>query len=107
MTAAAIDAILKDVIGRILSVVAPKQIFLFGSAARGEIRENSDIDLMVIVPNGLHRRKTSKNIYRKMIGLGFATDIVVVTEGDVEKYKDTAGYVIGSASREGRLVYAA
>lgn len=107
MTASAIDPIVKEIIGRILSVVTPKKIFLFGSAARDDMRENSDIDLMVVIADGMHRRKTAQNIYRKMIGLGFAVDIVVVTEEDLEKYKDTAGYVIGPAATEGRLVYAA
>ena len=42
-----------------------------------------------------------------MIGLGYATDVVVVTEEDVEKYRDAEGYVIRPALTEGRLVYAA
>lgn len=102
-----LDDLVDKAIERILSAVKPKKIFLFGSAAHGKMRENSDIDMMVVVPNGMHRRKASQGIYRKMIGLGFAVDIVVVTEEDLEKYRDTPGYIIQSAMREGKLMYAA
>lgn len=106
MTTSALDHILNDLVTRILSVVKPKQVFLFGSAARGEMHDNSDIDLLVVVQNGLHRRKTAQNIYRNLLGFGFATDIVVVTEEDIKKSRDGDGYVIQTALTEGRLVYA-
>ena len=107
MTAAALDKIVHDTVGRILSVVSPKQVFLFGSAARGDLHQNSDIDLLVVVPNGTHRRKTAQSIYRNMIGLDFGADIVVVTEEDVKMYRDAEGWVIREALAEGRLVYGA
>jgi predicted nucleotidyltransferase len=105
MTAETLHKIVEETIGIILSVVSPKQVFLFGSAARGDLHENSDIDLLVVVPNGTHRRKTAQSIYRNMIGLGFGADIVVVTEEDVEKYRDAEGWVIQEALTEGRLIY--
>ena len=105
MTGAALDKTVQDAIGRILSVVSPKQVVLFGSAARGDLHEDSDIDLLVVVPNGTHRRETAQSIYRNMVGLDFAADIVVVTEDDVEKYRDAEGWVIREALAEGKLVY--
>jgi hypothetical protein len=42
-----------------------------------------------------------------MIGLGFAADIIVVTEDDLELYKDHKGMVINPALSEGRMLYAA
>jgi predicted nucleotidyltransferase len=38
----------QEIIGRILAVVKPQKVFLFGSAARDEMRENSDIDLLEV-----------------------------------------------------------
>jgi predicted nucleotidyltransferase len=102
-----VEKIIASAILRILEVVKPKQIILFGSAARGEMGENSDIDLLIVVPSGMHRRKTAQTIYRNMIGLGFAADIIVVTEDDLELYKDHKGMVINPALSEGRMLYAA
>jgi len=107
MTKKALNRIVHEIVGRILTVVKPQKIFLFGSAARNEMRENSDIDLLVVVPNGLHRRRTAQNIYRNLLGVGFAADIVVVNEEDIEKFRNVEGSVIRPAVTEGRIVYAA
>lgn len=106
MTASAIERIVVDIVARILKVVNPKQVFLFGSAVRGTMHDNSDIDLLVVVPDGLHRRKTAQSIYRNLLGLGHAADIIVVTETDVRNSFEGDGYVIRPALTEGRLVYA-
>ena len=107
MNGSKLENILNEIIKRILDVVQPKNIILFGSAVRGEMGANSDIDLLVVVPSGLHRRKTAQKIYRNLIGVGFAVDIVVVLEDDIERFKDRNGMVIQLALKEGKVVYAA
>jgi uncharacterized protein len=37
-----------EIVARIVSVARPEQIIVFGSAARGQMRPDSDIDLLVI-----------------------------------------------------------
>ena len=44
-----------ELVRRIVAAVQPRRIRLFGSAARGEFRRGSDIDLLVIMPDGTHR----------------------------------------------------
>ena len=107
MNGSKLENILHEIIKRILDVVQPKNIILFGSAVRGEMGANSDIDLLVVVPSGLHRRKTAQKIYRNLIGLGFAVDIIVVTEDDIEQFKDHNGMVIQPALEEGKVLYVA
>lgn len=102
-----LNEILEETIKRILSVIQPTMVILFGSAARGEMHENSDIDLLIVTRSGTHRRKTAQKIYRNMIGVGFAADIVVVTEDDVERYKENPGLIIHHALEDGRVIYAA
>jgi predicted nucleotidyltransferase len=74
------DEILNEIIRRIVETADPRKIILFGSAGRGEIGPNSDLDVLVVMPSGVHRRKTARSTYRNLIGVGFAADIVVVTE---------------------------
>ena len=107
MNQQSLDNILKETIQRILSVVQPKKVVLFGSASRGEMHKDSDIDILVVVQTGTHRRKTAQKIYRNMVGVGFAVDIIVVTEDDLEKFKDNPGMVIRPAIEEGKILYAA
>ncbi len=102
-----LESVINKIVARILEVVKPTKIILFGSAARGEMTENSDLDLLVVVPPSVHRRRTAQKIYRNLIGVGFAADIVVVTEDDVERFRDHQGMVIMPAVEEGKILYAA
>ncbi|MEW6380537.1 MAG: nucleotidyltransferase domain-containing protein [bacterium] len=104
---APIESVLNEIVRRIVETVHPKRIILFGSAVRGNMGPDSDLDLLIVVSSGEHRRKTAQKIYRNLIGVGFATDIVVVTEGDLENYKDCIDLVIQPALEEGRVLYAA
>ena len=78
--------LLEELVRRIVAAVHPLRIILFGSAARGEMGPDSDLDVLVVMPDGVHRRETAQLIYRHLLGLGFATDGVVVTQSDVQKY---------------------
>ena len=98
---------LAEIIRRIVRVAAPERIVLFGSGARGEAGPDSDLDLLVIKPGQYHRGRLTEAIYRSLIGVGQAVDVVVVTPEDVERYRDTPALVIAPALREGRVVYAA
>jgi len=106
MDTALMDDILAETVRRIVESVHPKQIILFGSAIRGDMGPNSDFDLLIIIPSGGHRRRTAQTIYRKLIGVGFAIDIIVVTEDDIEKFGETMGMVIQPALKEGKVLYA-
>ena len=96
--------ILDEIIRRIVEVAQPEKIILFGSAARGEMGPNSDIDLLV-VKSGVHRRRLAQAIYMNLFGVGQAVDVVVVTPEDIERYKDSFALVIEPALREGEVVY--
>jgi predicted nucleotidyltransferase len=99
--------ILDDLVRRVLEVVQPQRIILFGSAARGDMRRDSDIDILVVVPDGTPRRQTAQTIYRNLIGLCAAVDVVVATESNLHQYGDNFSLVYYPALREGRAIYAA
>ena len=97
---------LDSIVGRIVEVAQPERIILFGSAARGEMGRNSDIDLL-IVKDGADALDLMAQIYRRLHGVGAAVDAIVVSPADVERYKDSHALVIKPALREGRVVYEA
>ncbi|MBF0628057.1 MAG: nucleotidyltransferase domain-containing protein [Magnetococcales bacterium] len=98
-------ALLDEVVKRIVAAVDPRRIILFGSAARGEMRPDSDLDLLVVMPDGVHRRQTAQVAYHSLRGLGVSKDVIVVTEHDVDKYRDEFSYVIAPALEEGKELY--
>lgn len=101
------ETTLNELVRRIVETVHPRRILLFGSAARGQMGPNSDIDILVVMPDGVHRRRTAQNIYRGLLGMGIAKDVVVVTESDIREYSDNPSMVLFPALREGRELYRA
>lgn len=97
---------LDDIIRRIVEVAQPEKIILFGSAARGEMGPNSDVDLLII-KRGADALDLMGQIYRNLHGVSAAVDAIVVTPEDVERYKDSHALVIKPALREGKVVYEA
>jgi len=101
------DQTLQDLVEGIVSAVHPLRILVFGSAASGRKHPDSDIDLLVVMPEGVRRRKTAQQLYRQLRGIGVPFDILVVTPGDLEKHKNNLGLIYHAVLRDGRQVYAA
>jgi len=101
------ERLLNAITERIVAAVRPCRIVLFGSAAEERMGRNSDIDLLIIMPDGIHRRNTARKIYRTLSGMGCAKDIVVVTENDVRDHRDNPAMVLHSALLKGRELYRA
>ena len=99
--------LLDELVRRIVAAVQPNRIILFGSAARGQMGPNSDLDVLVVMPDGVHRRQTARKAYRALAGLGWSKDVVVVTEEDVRRFADEPSLVIYPALKEGRELYRA
>ncbi len=98
--------LLQEIVRRIVEAVQPEKIILFGSAARGEMGPDSDVDLLVVKAQR-HRRETAQRLYQALAGIGVPKDIVVVTPDDLERHRDSIGSVIYPALREGKVIYAA
>ncbi|MHC4521608.1 MAG: nucleotidyltransferase domain-containing protein, partial [Planctomycetota bacterium] len=61
--------LLDEIVQRVVRVVQPRRILLFGSAARGRLGPDSDLDLLVIVREPVHRRAVAQEIYRNLHGI--------------------------------------
>ena len=97
--------VLAELVRRIVASVNPVRIILFGSAARGTMSPHSDLDILVVMPDGIHRRQTVQAIHRRLLGMGVAKDIIVVTEEDVREYGDNPSLVLSPALKEGKELY--
>ena len=99
--------ILDELVERIVEEVHPLRIILFGSAAKGKEEPSSDIDLLVVMPEGVHRRRIAQRLYQNIIRAGVPFDILVATPADLQKHKDNIGLIYRTILQEGKEVYAA
>ncbi len=95
----------QKIVSKIIEVVTPVRVYLFGSAVKNSFTPNSDLDFLVVIPNGIKKRKTSQEIYKKLVDVGFASDIIVITQDEYNEFKDDSNYIIKAAVSEGELVY--
>lgn len=102
------DAVLAEMVDRLVHALHPEQIYLFGSRARGDAGPDSDYDLLAVVSEpgpAPHRRDVLA--FRALCGLGVSKDVVVYTREDFESRSRAATSLPATVLREGRLVYAA
>jgi uncharacterized protein len=97
--------VLQDIVRRVVAAARPKEIILFGSAARGTMGPNSDVDLLVIKRGHFNRARVENAIYRGLRGAGAAVDVIVVTPEEIERYRASPCLVIHPALRDGKVVY--
>ena len=97
---------LDELVRQIVAAVHPLQIILFGSAARGELTTGSDYDLLVVMPDGTHRRHTAQLLYRCIDGVVVPFDLIVATPSDLDKHRNNPGLIYHTVLQEGKTVYA-
>jgi len=100
-------SLVREAVERIVEQVHPLRIILFGSMARGEQGPARDVDLLVVVPEGVHKRQTAQMLYRHLRGLPVPVDILVTCEADLDRQKDNPGLIYRTILQEGRELYAA
>ena len=92
---------------RILAQIAgADRILMFGSYARGDAREDSDLDLLVIEPQVANRAAEMVRLRRALRPLRIPVDVLVYSADDVARWGDQPGSALYSALREGTQVYA-
>jgi predicted nucleotidyltransferase len=99
------ENLLQEIVGRILAVVQPDRIILFGSAARGEMTPDSDVDLLVLEPSPEQPRRDSVKLRNALRGLGYPFDVIVMATERFEETKDVIGGLAYPARKHGRVLY--
>ena len=98
---------LEEATARIVAMVRPSRVILFGSYARDDAREGSDVDLLVIEPEVIDRYAEMVRVQEAMGRLGTGVDVLVYSEAEVEERRDWCTSPVYWALREGRTLYVA
>jgi predicted nucleotidyltransferase len=99
------EEMINKAVDRLLEVAKPLKIFLFGSYARGDAREHSDLDFLVIERDVRSRRQEMVRLHDALRPMRIPVDIVVAGESTFEKWCDVPGTVFNEAKTKGRLCY--
>lgn len=97
--------LIADMTDRIVRDFHPLRIILFGSHARGDATADSDVDLLVVLPEAPNKRQAAIEIRRALRDLPVSKDIVVTTPDEIARRGDLIGPVLRPALREGKVLY--
>jgi predicted nucleotidyltransferase len=102
--------VLSDMVQAIVREVDPERIYLFGSRARGEARQDSDVDLLIVVSQPFgpeHSRFQEINrVYQALSSFRIPNDVLLYSSDEFAKWSQSLNHVVGRCSREGKLLYA-
>ena len=95
---------IQDFCDRVAREFHPERIVLFGSYARGDADEDSDVDLLVVMPfEGKGARKATE--IRMRARPGFPVDLIVRTPETVRERLKLGDFFLREAVEEGRILY--
>lgn len=79
MVAVTTDPWIRVIVERIATHFQPERIILFGSRARGDARDDSDYDLLIILPVVQSRFHDAVAIQRVLADLPLSKDVIVAS----------------------------
>ena len=101
--------ITREIIDRAVRILVdtakPSRIMVFGSYARGDAREDSDLDLLVIEPRVEDRAREMVRLRRALRPLRIPVEILVYSADEVARWGDQPGSALYWALREGKIVH--
>lgn len=99
------DEVIVDAGRRLAAAAAfPARVVLFGSRARGDAREDSDLDFLVIEERLDSKLSEMVRLRDALPPLAVPVDVVVVSEEEVARREPVPSTLVHRALREGRIL---
>jgi predicted nucleotidyltransferase len=99
------DELLRQVTARIVGVLSPEQVILFGSYAEGRATADSDLDLLVITKHPLSRRERLARIQGLFRDAPLPVQVITMSEEEFEETRDVIGGIAYPAAKYGKVIY--
>jgi predicted nucleotidyltransferase len=101
------ESLVREIVDRVLTVVQPDRIILFGSAANDRMTPHSDIDVLIVEPSPANTVEQHARLHQSLRGLGFPFDVFLIATERFERTKDVFGGIAYPAHKYGRVIYEA
>jgi len=100
------ENLLEEMTKRLAESIQPERIYLFGSHAAGNADQDSDVDLLAVVPD---TKKSVREIAIKgrksLWDIEVPFDLIVCTKFQFERFRNVKNSIMNEAFCFGRIVY--
>ena len=95
------------IVSLIVSLASPDQIILFGSYARGDNTEKSDIDLLIIKKDLKNAREMNNILYEAFYEnkINIPIDLISMDYNKYIELNNKAGYIYKTIKEQGKIIY--
>lgn len=104
------ELLLRTIAAEIQAAIPGSEVRLFGSRARGTARPDSDLDLLVTVPDewlATHSRfEETGDLSRKLAQHRIPIDLLLYSDKEVQERRQYSQHVVTEAYRHGRELHA-
>jgi len=90
---------------RLAAQFQPLRIVLFGSHARGDATSDSDVDLLVVMPEVQNKRVTMVEMLRVLRGVPLGIDVIPTDPREIGRRGHLVGTILQPALSEGKVLY--
>lgn len=98
---------IRQVVERIVALAHPVRIVLFGSAAEGRTGRDSDLDFLIVIPDGHQPDAVADRLNTGVRPRPMPCDFMVVTPSVLERHRHNRGLVYADILERGKEVYVA
>jgi uncharacterized protein len=100
------DAVLAEIVRRLVACFQPERIYLFGSRARGDMGPDSDYDLLMVLDRlDEPAYRLAQRAHSLLWGLGTAADILVWSRQAFDSRLSLRASLPSTVVREGVLLH--
>ncbi len=108
MTTEKLQEALPEIVRRLGAAFDPCTIYLFGSCAYGQIGPDSDVDVLVVVPESpLTFFERGAKAYRSLRHIGVPVDVMVYTREEFDRRAELPVSFERTVREKGRVLHAA
>ena len=97
--------VIQQMVETIVREFHPVRVILFGSHARGDAGPDSDVDLLVVLPQADDKRKAAIAMREALDTFPTAKDVIVTTPEEIARLGHIVGTILRPALREGKVLY--
>ena len=99
-----VESLVQSELADVLQLCSPEKVFLFGSAARGEMTDASDLDLLIVLRDDADIKMIKRQYYcRKKLHM-VPVDIIFMLISDFIKRAEIGGIAM-VCKQEGRVLF--